>query len=433
MQDRDRRPEPERWSRRRSSSSSSSGRLRGHLLRQGARLRARRPARARAAAAARRRRVRRASTTSSCSSTGDDGAADAGDLLAARRGRRLEGRYQIELEPRERWELRVDVFPLARRRGGRRVRRAALRRGASTRVRDSLAAWQLRVPQLRATGTSSARVRQSVADLASLRMRATRRHRAGSRRRDAVVHDRLRPRHDHHVPADAALRPELARTRSRCSPSCRRPRTTRRSTPSRARSSTRCATARRERWFERYYGTVDATPLYLILLSEVWRWTDDAALVRELKEPALARSLDRRVRRPRRRRLRRVRAAHPHGLENQSWKDSGDSQRFHDGRSRRRRSRRARCRATSTTRSGALAELAREVWRDRELAERLERRRTSCASASTRRSGSRRGGYYALALDGEKRQVDSLCSNIGHLLWSGIVPPRARRRGRRPR
>jgi glycogen debranching enzyme len=34
-----------------------------------------------------------------------------------------------------------------------------------------------------------------------------------------------------------------------------------------------------------------------------------------------------------------------------------------------------------------------------------------------------RGGYYVLALDGEKRQVDSLCSNIGHLLWSGIVPP----------
>src|SRR5439155_23402 len=34
-----------------------------------------------------------------------------------------------------------------------------------------------------------------------------------------------------------------------------------------------------------------------------------------------------------------------------------------------------------------------------------------------------RGGYYALALDAEKRQVDSLCSNIGHLLWSGIVPP----------
>src|SRR6185436_5235112 len=33
-----------------------------------------------------------------------------------------------------------------------------------------------------------------------------------------------------------------------------------------------------------------------------------------------------------------------------------------------------------------------------------------------------RGGYYALALDGEKRPVDSLSSNVGHLLWSGIVP-----------
>ena len=50
-------------------------------------------------------------------------------------------------------------------------------------------------------------------------------------------------------------------------------------------------------------------------------------------------------------------------------------------------------------------------------------RRTSCRRASTRRSGCEdRGGYYALALDGKKRRVDSLCSNIGHLLWSGIVP-----------
>src|SRR5207253_9863443 len=32
-------------------------------------------------------------------------------------------------------------------------------------------------------------------------------------------------------------------------------------------------------WFDRYYGSVDATPLFLILLSEVWRWTDDIVLV----------------------------------------------------------------------------------------------------------------------------------------------------------
>ena len=33
-----------------------------------------------------------------------------------------------------------------------------------------------------------------------------------------------------------------------------------------------------------------------------------------------------------------------------------------------------------------------------------------------------RGGYYAIGLDGDKQQIDSLTSNIGHLLWSGIVP-----------
>ncbi|MDQ2910005.1 MAG: amylo-alpha-1,6-glucosidase, partial [Actinomycetota bacterium] len=69
------------------------------------------------------------------------------------------------------------------------------------------------------------------------------------------------------------------------------------------------------------------------------------------------------------------------------------------------------------------AELAREVWRDRELAERLEREAEELRRAFNERFWTdARGGYYVLALDGEKRQVDSLCSNIGHLLWSGIVP-----------
>jgi glycogen debranching enzyme len=69
------------------------------------------------------------------------------------------------------------------------------------------------------------------------------------------------------------------------------------------------------------------------------------------------------------------------------------------------------------------AELAREVWRDQELADRLDREadelRTRFQEAFWCEG---RGGYYALALDGEKRRVDSLTSNIGHLLWSGIVP-----------
>ena len=161
-----------------------------------------------------------------------------------------------------------------------------------------------------------------------------------------------------------------------------------------------------EAWFPRYYGTVDATPLYLILLSEVWRWTDDAGLVRDLREPALRAlewidrygDLDGDGFVEYRRRSAR-------GLVNQSWKDSGDSQLFHDGHAREPADRaRARCRATSTTRSCGLAELAREVWRDRELAERLERE----ADELRRRFDEAfwcegRGGYYALALDGDKQ------------------------------
>jgi glycogen debranching enzyme len=70
-----------------------------------------------------------------------------------------------------------------------------------------------------------------------------------------------------------------------------------------------------------------------------------------------------------------------------------------------------------------MAELAREVWRDRELADRLQREAEELRDRFDQAFWiAERGGYYALALDGDKRPVDSLCSNIGHLLWSGIVP-----------
>jgi glycogen debranching enzyme len=178
-------------------------------------------------------------------------------------------------------------------------------------------------------------------------------------------------------------------------------------------------------WFPRYYGTVDATPLYLVLLSEVWRWTDDAGLVRDLREPALRAlewidsygDLDGDGFVEYRRRSSR-------GLVNQSWKDSGDSQLFHDGR--RAEPPIAPCEVQGYVYDAKLrlAELAREVWRERELADRLER---EAAELRTRFDEAfwceARGGYYALALDGEKQRVDSLTSNIGHLLWSGIVPP----------
>jgi Glycogen debranching enzyme len=71
-----------------------------------------------------------------------------------------------------------------------------------------------------------------------------------------------------------------------------------------------------------------------------------------------------------------------------------------------------------------MAELAREVWGDPALSDRLEEEAERLRSRFDAAYWvEERGGYYALALDAEKNRVDSLCSNIGHLLWSDIVPP----------
>jgi glycogen debranching enzyme len=178
-------------------------------------------------------------------------------------------------------------------------------------------------------------------------------------------------------------------------------------------------------WFDRYYGTVDATPLFLVLLSEVWQWTDDASLVRELRGPALAalRWIDEWGDRDGDGFVEFERRA-PHGLAVQSWKDSGDSQRFHDGTQAVAPIAPCEVQGYVFDAKRRIAVLAREVWRDRELATRLERE----AEELRRRFDEAfwveaRGGFYALALDAEKRPVDSLTSNMGHLLWSGIVPP----------
>ena len=66
------------------------------------------------------------------------------------------------------------------------------------------------------------------------------------------------------------------------------------------------------------------------------------------------------------------------------------------------------------------AELAERVWGDARLAAELGGGGGS--PGALRWTSGWRTGYYALALDGEGRQVDSVSSSAGHLLWSGIVP-----------
>ncbi len=67
--------------------------------------------------------------------------------------------------------------------------------------------------------------------------------------------------------------------------------------------------------------------------------------------------------------------------------------------------------------------MARAAWGDDELAGRLEREAAELRARFDEAFRlDARGGYFALALDADKHpQVNSLCSNLGHLLWSGIV------------
>jgi glycogen debranching enzyme len=176
-------------------------------------------------------------------------------------------------------------------------------------------------------------------------------------------------------------------------------------------------------WLPRYYGSVDVTPLYLVLLSEVWRWTDDGGLVAALRGPAMRaltwidsygdRDGDGFVEYLRRSNV---------GNANQSWKDSWDSQVFRDGSIAAPPLAPAEVQGYVYDAKLRTAELAREVWRDRELAERLERDAAELRDRFDDAFWIRDGSYYALALDADKRPVDGRGSNMGHLLWSGIVP-----------
>lgn len=182
-------------------------------------------------------------------------------------------------------------------------------------------------------------------------------------------------------------------------------------------------TARGERPYSPYFGAADATPLFLVLLAEYHRWTGDTALVREL-EPQARAALDwiaesgdcdgdGYVEYERRNRVT--------GLVNQCWKDSWDGIQFADGRLARGPIATAEIQGYAYDAQVRAAHLAREVWGDQALAVKLEGRAGALRAAFRRDFWMPERGCYALALDGDKRTVDSLTSNIGHLLWSGIL------------
>ncbi|MET0416347.1 MAG: glycogen debranching protein, partial [Actinoplanes sp.] len=114
----------------------------------------------------------------------------------------------------------------------------------------------------------------------------------------------------------------------------------------------------------------------------------------------------------------------PGGMRNQCWRDSPDGVQFADSRLPALPV--ATCEIQGYTYDAKVraAELADGPWADPALARRLR-----AEAAELRERFNRdywlpeRGGYYAIGLDADKRPIDSMTSNMGHLLWSGIVPP----------
>lgn len=177
-----------------------------------------------------------------------------------------------------------------------------------------------------------------------------------------------------------------------------------------------------------YYGTVDATALWIVLLHDAWRWgmpEQEVAALADQLEHALAwlaehGDADGDL-------LLEYVDASGRGLANQGWKDSGDSVQWRDGRLAQGPIALAEVQgyAFEAAMSGAalLERLGRgdpERWRAwaGRLAERF--RETFWVDGPE-------GRHPAIALDASKQPVDSLTSNIGHLLGTGILDPEEER------
>lgn len=179
----------------------------------------------------------------------------------------------------------------------------------------------------------------------------------------------------------------------------------------------------REIPFGRYYGTVDATPLFLVLAAAYWRRTADDAFLRTLWPHILAAlhwidaygdvDGDGLVEYARR---------SAEGLVQQGWKDSHDSVFHADGQMAEAPI--ALCEVQGYVYQGKrqVAEMARHFG-DAALAGRLARQADELRDRFQAAFWCEELGSYALALDGRKQPCQVLSSNVGHCLWSGIAAP----------
>jgi glycogen debranching enzyme len=170
-----------------------------------------------------------------------------------------------------------------------------------------------------------------------------------------------------------------------------------------------------------YYGSIDSTPLFAVLLGELYRWGASADVVAELLphvDRALAwveefgdRDGDGFV---------EYQRATDRGLANQGWKDSFDGVNFAVGWLAEAPI--ALCEVQGYVYAAYLAraEIARHLA-DEPTALDYEAKASRLKAAFNEQFWLEDRGYYALGLDRDKHPIDSLTSNVGHCLWSGIV------------
>ena len=175
--------------------------------------------------------------------------------------------------------------------------------------------------------------------------------------------------------------------------------------------------------FAPYYGTADATPLYIIVLSYAYQWSGDVALLQRYRKNAEAamgwmlqygdRDGDG---------FQEYSRRSSHGIFNQGWKDSWDAIRHADGSIPEAPI--ALCELQgyafdALLRMAEIFDLLKEPARAAELRERARRLYQHFNEVFW---WEKEGTYY-LGLDKDKRPMETVASNAGHCLASGIVPP----------
>ncbi|TMD05794.1 MAG: amylo-alpha-1,6-glucosidase [Chloroflexi bacterium] len=171
-----------------------------------------------------------------------------------------------------------------------------------------------------------------------------------------------------------------------------------------------------------YYGSVDATPLFLVLLVELLNWTGDLDLLTDLMPNVFAALAwcDEYADADRDGFLEYSQHSSLPGVRNQGWKDSFDSLTHDDGSLAPLPAALCEVQGYAYQAKKGLAAIFRRLGRQGE-ADRLETQAEELRRRFNDRFWMPEKQFYAQALDAEKRQVMAISSNPGHLLWSGVV------------